>query len=448
MPIKRLASVLIATAAGIFFTSSFDIVLNIDAGPNIRIAQIFGVILIVAAILKSRSGLFMQMPLGGSLLLAWLTVQLAFVPVSEFWEKSLGYCIWLALNIAFSFAFVNLFSADVLQMVTLLRLYLLSFVFVALFGVVQFVLPLAGGPALLVEQWWLPGRVPRVNGFSYEPSYYATYLIVGVSCLGSLRRSGLVEFRTWKWFCAYIAMIAAMICCSSRIGIGFLVLELLIAPLKWLWAIIRSPRSLLAFRVTGSRIVAVSAALWLMYIASTGATRWYFENREAVSILASGTGFLGTASHSIDERENHLDDTLKTIADHPWMGQSLGGVTESVAGYMGIKPMNFEETKSYEGQSVFAEAVAASGLPGSIPFFCFLVVSLAAPLRLARRVPLAPASWLRALAYSLVVEWGILQFNQNILRVYLWVDIAMLATVYASTRRQYGEAGESPATGG
>jgi len=38
---------------------------------------------------------------------------------------------------------------------------------------------------------------------------------------------------------------------------------------------------------------------------------------------------------------------------------------------------------------------------------------------------------------ALVFEWAILQLNQNILRLYLWVHIALLATVFAAARRQY-----------
>jgi hypothetical protein len=125
------------------------------------------------------------------------------------------------------------------------------------------------------------------------------------------------------------------------------------------------------------------------------------------------------------------------------MGSSLGGVTESIASYMGIKPQNFEETKRFEGQSIFAEVVAASGIPGSIPFFCFMLIYLAAPLRLARTASPFQAAWLRALVLALVFEWAILQFNQNILRLYLWVHIAVLATVFSAVQRQYGEPLES-----
>jgi hypothetical protein len=111
--------------------------------------------------------------------------------------------------------------------------------------------------------------------------------------------------------------------------------------------------------------------------------------------------------------------------------------------------MNFEESKVFEGQSVFAEVAAASGILGSIPFFGFLVVSCIAPLQLARRAPQVEAAWLRALVVSLLFEWAILQFNQNILRLYLWVHIAVLAAVYALVRRQYGvPCDEEPAAAG
>jgi hypothetical protein len=435
--------ILMAATAFIFFTSSFDIFLTIDVGPNVRIAQLVSLVLIAAVLLTRRAGLSMEMPLGAPWLIAWCAVQLAFVPVAEFWQKSLAYCLWLALDIALSFAMVNLFAGSFVRVQTLLKLYLGSFVFVACFGIVQFALPIAGGPALLLEQWWLLGRVPRVNGFSYEPSYYATYLIIGLVCLGSLRRSGVGEFRSKLWMLAYITMIVAMILCSSRVGIAFVVLELAIQPLRYLWKVLRRPSLLLEIHVSGLKILIAAICIWTAWTAVDNAFTWIDDNPETIRILASGTGLLNTASHSVDERQDHLQDTLQTIADHPWMGHSLGGVTESIASYMGQRPQNFEETKIFEGQSVFAEVIAASGLPGSALFFCFLGICLVAPTRLARSASPLQAAWLIALVLALVFECGILQFNQNILRLYLWVHIAVLATVYAAVRRQYFEPGES-----
>jgi hypothetical protein len=440
--------ILIFAAAVLFFTSSFDIFLNIDLGPNVRLAQLVSLALVAAAMITHRLGLNLEMPLGAPLLLAWCGIQLAFVPVADFWQKSLAYCIWLALNIALCFAMVNLFAGNSSRLQTLLKLYLGSFVFVASFGIIQFALPIMGGPALLVEQWWLLGRVPRVNGFSFEPSYYATYLIMGLVCLGSLRRSGVQEFRTRGWTLSYLLMIVAMILCSSRIGIAFVLLELSIQPLRFLAKIVRRPSLVLKFHVSAKRLLIAAVCVWFAYAAVDEVIDWFGDDPETFRVMLRGTGLLGTPSHSVEEREDHFEDTLKTIADHPWIGSSLGGVTESIASYVGFKPQNFEETKRFEGQSTFAEVVAASGIPGSIPFFCFVALYLLVPLRLARTASTYQAAWLRALVLSLAFEWAILQFNQNILRLYLWVHIAVLATVVASVRRQYALPGESASLAG
>ncbi|MFZ1084081.1 MAG: hypothetical protein WAN35_03850 [Terracidiphilus sp.] len=435
--------ILLAAATVVFFTSSFDLFLNINLGPNIRIAQLFALVLMAAALLTHRMGRTMEIPLGGLYLVAWCVVQLAFVPVAEFWQKSFAYCIWLAMDIALSFALVNLFAGDRMHLQLLLKLYLASYVFVAGFGIVQFVLPIAGGPALLVEQWWIPGRVPRVNGFSYEPSYFATYLIMGLVCIGSLRRSGMAEFRGKAWTLTYALILLALFICFSRMGVIFALVEISIAPLTWLWKVVKHPGLVLGFRLSGWKMMAAAAVLLIAYSAVRGAVNWILDEPETVEILVSGTGLLGTASHSVDEREERLQGTLLTIANHPWMGQSLGGITESIAAYNGLRPQNFEEAKIYEGQSVFAEVAAASGMIGSMPFLCFLAVTIVAPLRLARRSSPLYAAWLRALVLALIFEWAILQLNQNILRLYLWVHIALLATVYAAARRQYTISGDA-----
>jgi hypothetical protein len=223
-----------------------------------------------------------------------------------------------------------------------------------------------------------------------------------------------------------------MLLSSSRVGILFMLLDFLIAPVQYMWKVFKSPRVMLMWRVSSLKIVSCIVLVFVACLAVVGAMRWSRANIATVELLVTGTGLLGTASHSVDDRGEHLKDTLRAISDHPLMGRSLGGITEAIASYSGARPLSFEESKNYEGQAVFAEVVVASGIPGSIPFFCFAVVTVVAPLRLARRTSPLFAAWLRALVLSLLFEWAILQLNQNILRLYLWVHIAMLATVFAA----------------
>ena len=184
-PLRLIA---IAAAAFIILTSSFDIFLVAQIGPNIRFCQIIAPVLILLAALRAARG--------GATAVAWsqsgllvAPLSIRFVPITDFWPKSLGYCFWLLLNIAIVYSFVYLFGDDGPALVWIVRCYAWSFAVIAVCGIIQFCLPLFGLATPLVTEWWIPGRLARVNGFSYEPSYFATYLLIGFVFAGSLRRA-------------------------------------------------------------------------------------------------------------------------------------------------------------------------------------------------------------------------------------------------------------------
>src|SRR5579875_1601460 len=104
-PLMLLAQV---AAILIFFTSSFDICLVIEAGGNYRFCQIIAPILVVLALIKVAWGRIVPV-LGAFPLAVWLAFQIAFIPVTSFWQKSAGYALWLALDLSLVFAFVQLF---------------------------------------------------------------------------------------------------------------------------------------------------------------------------------------------------------------------------------------------------------------------------------------------------------------------------------------------------
>jgi NhaP-type Na+/H+ or K+/H+ antiporter len=112
----------------------------------------------------------------------------------------------------------------------------------------------------------------------------------------------------------------------------------------------------------------------------------------------------------------------------------LGGVSSGIAELHGVKIRSFQDSKLYEGMAIFAEVLAASGVFGVVPFVIFLIAIVRKPLEAARLSSPEYAILLRALTRALVFELAVLQFNQNILRPYLWVHLAVLATVYAAAR--------------
>jgi uncharacterized membrane protein YfcA len=175
--------------------------------------------------------------------------------------------------------------------------------------------------------------------------------------------------------------------------------------------------------------------LVLISALGTVAAMAFERNPTVLLMFLNGTGISDTAAHSVLEREGSFEETLQVFADHPFIGRSLGGVSSAIANLNGEIVHSFEESKAFEGMSVFAEALAASGVFGFIPFVWFLIVTTREPLRVARVTSPFHSAILRAFTRSLVFAWAILQVNQNILRPYLWVHLAMLATVYASARK-------------
>ncbi len=426
--------VALATAILILLTSSFDIFLGLEASGNYRFCQVITPVLVLLAAIKAAKG--SRIPVLGALpLLIWLAAQILFIPVTGFWPKSLGYCFWLSLNISLMFSFVQLFSQTASLLMRLLRWYAYSFAIIAGFGIVQFFLPMLGLGGLLVTQWWIPGELARVNGFSYEPSYFATYLLIGFVFTGSLRghHSSLLAagtLTTIRWLTGI-----GIVLSSSRMGIVFLFVDVFLFQLSpWLAFL----ADVVKLRIDFLKLrLLVPSFLSIAFIGVIGSGLLVaIRNNPAIALMfLNGTGISDTAAHSVIQRENALEDTFTVFLDHPLIGRSLGGVSSGIADLAGERIQSFEESKLFEGMSVFAEVLAASGIIGTIPFVWFLISSFRSPLRLVRSAGPFYASLLYALLRSLLFAWIVLQFNQNLLRPYLWTHLAILATVYAAARQ-------------
>ena len=427
-PLNRIA---IVTVVVILLTSSFDIFLILEAGGNFRFCQIIAVLPVLLAILKvARGG---SIPVLGALPLSiWLIFQISFIPTTDFWPKSIGYCLWLLLNLGLMFACVQLFSHDLRSLITILRWYAYSFALVTLFGIVQFLLPLLGTGAPLVKQWLIPGMLARVNGFSYEPSYFATYLLIGFVFTGSLRRSRSSLLPSRSLLAIHCLTAIGIILSSSRMGIVFLFVDVFLSQLRpWL----SLAADFIKLRITLAKLRALAFSLLaIAFICAivAGGSIAITNNPTLAVLLLNGTGISDTASHSVIERENALEETFNVFLQHPLAGRSLGGVSAAIADLKGETIHSFEDSKDFEGMSVFAEALAASGVIGIIPFICFLITTFRKPLQLARGASPFYRVLLYALLRSLLFAWAILQFNQNMLRPYLWTHLAILATVYAA----------------
>jgi hypothetical protein len=173
----------------------------------------------------------------------------------------------------------------------------------------------------------------------------------------------------------------------------------------------------------------------VLALVAIAAGRFLADNPAVLLTFLNGTGLSDTAAHSVLQREGAFEDTLTVFQQNPLVGRSLGGVSSAIAELHGEQISSFEESKQFEGMSIYAEVLAASGLLGVLPFIWFSIATARRPLLLARSATPFWAALLRASVRSLLCAWVILQFNQNILRPYLWVHIAILATIYSASVR-------------
>jgi len=405
------------------FTSSFDIFLVVNIGGlNFRITQFLLIIPItitfLTLFLSFKRAIF---PIGFKWLIIWSVFILIFIPNTTFLQNSIGYACWLLFNILIVFLTLQLFQTYT-QLIKLIRWYIYSFFFVSLFGLLQFTLGLLHLGAPLITQWWLPGLLPRINGFSYEPSFFTTYIIMGwIICVYLIKTNTIFLISLWKLKFIFYLQTLVIILSSSRIGILMMVIWYLQYPFSFLFHLIQGKL----------RVKALQYSLLLSIIILISGTLVSIIGFDNINFLLSGTGLTNTSAHSVTERQNGATKTWEVFIQSPLIGHSLGGVPIAIGYLDGIDVNNMELVKEYTGISVFLEVLAASGFVGFIPFLFYIITLIFLPLKLTKQLTSKEDhNLLLALETAFIFELIILQFGQNILRPYVWFQIAILSTTY------------------
>jgi hypothetical protein len=409
----------ILTASGdTFFTFHFPV--------TVRFAQLAFCVPIVAAAIRVIRTQRMQVPVGFGSLLLWACFIVLFIPNTRFVAFSVGYALWLLFNIALVLATVCLFTTPAYIRI-LLRWYILSFGLVSAFAIFQFLCPLVGVAPPLVTTWWIPGVFPRVAAFSYEPSYLATYLTLGWLFAAYLFEHKSALMTRGSLACILTLNTLGILVSTSRLGVAIMALWLARHPIRLLSGLVRANLRRRSLRV--SLELALMTALAGGIVLHLGV--------ENVSFLLAGLGALDQPAHSVVEREKRFSDTVKIFEASPVVGYSLGGINYAIARHNGEGIADYKTMQQFTGLSIFVEVLAASGLIGIIPFLYYVTTILYRPWALADRVSRETKILLQGAVLSLGGELIMLQFNQNILRLYLWVHIAVLSALYGCARHEW-----------
>jgi len=404
-----------------FLTSSFDIFFNLNLGGfNVRTCYMASLLFAFIYFLSYSDASKFKF-IGFVPFFIWLLFPISFVAHTQFLNRNIGYILWMIFNIMVCYSIYKF--SRVVDYQVLIRYYLLSFFIIALVGITQFLLSTVG-IHVFITMWWRMNVLPRVNGLSYEPSYFATYLLIGFVFMFYAWKKKIYFFTQRFQLIIMIAIALAILLSTSRMGILFMVSILVFDFISML------ARSLVSLKISRVNLI-VSASMILFVVAIV------------VNILAdsklrhrylTGTGLESTSSHSRDTRISQMTNVWKIFVVSPVYGYSFGGIASGIATYYGVNPKDQKKAKEFEGLNIFLEVLAASGIFGFM-FFAYWMIfffrSIGKLPGLLRMNGLKKeADILICLRYALIAELLILIFSQNILRPYLWILIGVTSAMY------------------
>ena len=270
---------------------------------------------------------------------------------------------------------------------------------------------------------------PRAYFYTFEPSYLSTYLAAFAGTFATLTcLNTKVKFRL-LYATLTLLTVAGLFMSASRMG-------LILLPIMGL-----VPFLLLGilFKRTCYRRYLIKVCIGLLLCITTlyVATDSHIHYQEKVEKAFDGVFFNvgGTRTSRIDM----ASQTLEVAKQNVIIGTSFGGIPFHIAKNWGEQDISLiEAEKTKQGANVFAESLAALGVPVFMVFCYFfgkLIYVSFKPLFTSFRKPNTHEIWTVSLAVGFLFEIFLLQFNQNIFRMYFWLHILVwLVSVQAVTK--------------
>jgi hypothetical protein len=344
----------------------------------------------------------------------------------------LGYnpvaCFGFAALFAFSycFYFVVPYSAVIFDQNNMFfRLYFASFIWVGLFATAQVFGSLLGWTLPFVGQTIL--QIARGQGFSYEPSYYALYMTPFTFFHNTKYLLQNKEERNKKLM--LLANFLLLISTSTGCFFSYLSFIGLLFLFKWLKLIENGFIFRAVYRI-GIFMFGVFFLGSLIFpeLVYTGFLKFFY---------------FGFKHHSFQERWTMIVEYWNVFLKHPWFGTGLGGATAYLLEEKGMGPVDYSDPNLLKAPELVAtnvttELLAGVGLIGMASFFSFFFLLWNTFKKTFKMVSLKREERidLVALAMSICVMLFTLQFNQSILRAYVWLHVGCCMGFAKKLQRQ------------
>lgn len=371
--------------------------IGINVGVNLRLNQIFLVLFALCLALDGRVRLKYNF---------WLTAFLVFSFLSAVFSYSftrgvLFYCS-IVYNVVFLFyafsnyvriyglgQFIKLFRATLyVQFVIFVLQYFLKVVF-------HYELP-------FLPSYGEYMGVPRFRLWFYEPSFLATYLILGFTV--SLYMLLVGEDRGYLKDVVILSIM--LVLCTSTTGFIGILLAGLIVYFLWL---VRS--------VSVKKVAFLFAVIVLAFAV-------YFLFRDIFDVFV-GRMFSSSLNDATGGRIERWNETLEVFYQNPLLGVGPG----NYGLYLG-------EEAGYVPSNVTFELMATLGIFSTVAFYALTLKLIVEAFAISLRRKSRETYLLAACALALIVFTVILQVNQGYLRLYHWMFFGVLdGAVLAENKR-------------
>ncbi|NGX60785.1 MAG: hypothetical protein K940chlam9_00253 [Chlamydiae bacterium] len=403
-----------------FFTLHADQLSLPLFGVTVRFNNLIAFLLLVVSLLSIRLSLIRlskEMVWGGVAVLGSVTLSFLFSPYKG---RCLVFLFWTAFTLG-GYLFLPYLLVRYGDLQKIWSLYFLSFLGVGCYAALQFALSIVGIREPFVTQDFL-GSLVRTNAFAYEPSYYALYMtpfvmLINYVYLADPNRSFFLFERVSFPVVLTVNLLFLLSTATSALFTYFPFLFLLIWTPGFSYLRGRLIRFFGFFLLGGVFLYVLFPAVLTQFF-----LKFFFS------------GFMG--HHSFFERWEGIENAWKIFCDHPLFGVGLGGVPSHLfsawldgSTRFHLPPDDllaykdcFNPLKFFEPMNVATELLASLGIVGAGAFttaFFFL-------FRLLKRSYSQDPILLIGFLLSTLVSLFALQFNQGLLRTYIWVHFSLV----------------------
>lgn len=398
--------------------ASCDIVAAFDvAGLTVRVSQLISMAAMFFFLLRIiRFGNVKILTPYYNLLIV-IVINTICIVNSKTLFNAVGYDLWLIFDCVQVLTFTYFLSKQE-TIYSIVHKYIMCFNVFAVIGFVQFALQFVG-INFYVTQY---NDLHRSNGFSFEPSFYATYMIMGaIICLYLLERRNYKCMRKRALILSTVLNVGAVIISTSRMGLIVILL----------YVVYRGFMSLRIYIHMRAHFIKILFSLMPIMV-GIGLIAFILAVEFEVPFVMhymSGLGIGGASSHSADARMTGFKDTWTLFLDSPFLGCSLGGID---AGIIEYKARNYTVANNGgASMCISLEALAAYGIVGAFFFFKYMWDLTVGGYLKAKKRPgeQSEREPVYAMLIALFFEFMILQLNQNVLRPPFWVHIALVSTM-------------------